>query len=185
VDRAIAFYTQQLGFRVKLRPAPDFALVTRGDLNLILSGPGTSGARPMPDGRPQVPGGWNRIVVYVERIDSAIAALANAGARFRNKVEEGPGGKQVLVEDPDGNPVELHEAPELRAAGRRVRPDAPGDDPKQVSQGIVVGYALGVSVLSLSTGRMQQELQSAKHEMFGGSSGSHTPASGSHALRHS
>ena len=83
----------------------------RGDLHLILSGPKTSGARPMPDGRQQEPGGWNRIVVYVESIDATIAALTNAKVRFRNEVEVGPGGKQILLDDPDGNPVELHEGP--------------------------------------------------------------------------
>jgi glyoxylase I family protein len=80
-------------------------------LHLILSGPGSSGSRPMPDGRGQQPGGWNRIVLYVEDLDTTLAALRAAGARFRNEVEKGPGGRQVQVDDPDGNPVELHEAP--------------------------------------------------------------------------
>ena len=111
VERAIAFYTQQLGFKLTQRSGPVFATVSRGDLHLLLSGPGSSGSRPMPDGRRQEPGGWNRIVVYVENIDSTIAALQSEGARFRNAIEEGPGGKQIEVEDPDGNPVELHEAP--------------------------------------------------------------------------
>jgi glyoxylase I family protein len=110
LDRAVAFYTQRLGFQVTQRTGP-VAIVSRGDLHLLFSGPGSSGSRPMPDGRRQEPGGWNRIVLYVDSIDNTIAALTEPGARFRNKVEVGPGGKQILVEDPDGNPVELHEAP--------------------------------------------------------------------------
>ena len=110
VDRAVAFYTQHLGFQVTQRTGP-VAIVSRGDLHLLFSGPASSGSRPMPNGRRQEPGGWNRIVLYVDSIDSTIAALTEAGARFRNKVEVGPGGKQILVEDPDGNPVELHEGP--------------------------------------------------------------------------
>jgi len=112
VDRSQAFYTQRLGFRVVQRPAPILAILARGDLHLILSGPGASGSRPMPDGRKQEPGGWNRIVLYVEDLDTTISALQEAEARFMNEVEEGPGGKQILVEDPDGNPIELHEAPD-------------------------------------------------------------------------
>jgi glyoxylase I family protein len=111
VDRAVAFYTQNLGFRDTHRPGPVLAIVSRGDLHLILSGPGASGSRSMADGREQEPGGWNRIVLYVENLDSTIARLEAAGARFRNQVEVGPGGKQIQVDDPDGNPIELHEAP--------------------------------------------------------------------------
>jgi catechol 2,3-dioxygenase-like lactoylglutathione lyase family enzyme len=111
VDRAVAFYTEHLGFRVAQRSGPVIAIVARGDLHLILSGAGSSGARPMPDGRRQEPGGWNRIVLYVDNLDATITALKGTGSRFRNEVEVGPGGKQILVEDPDGNPVELHEAP--------------------------------------------------------------------------
>ena len=110
VERAIEFYTKQLGFELAQRSGP-ITIVSRGDLHLILSGPTSSGARPMPDGRRQESGGWNRIVVYVESIDAAIARLKTAGARFRNDVEVGPGGSQILVDDPDGNPIELHEAP--------------------------------------------------------------------------
>lgn len=110
VDRAVAFYTQHLGFQVTQRTGP-VAIVSRGDLHLLFSGPASSGSRPMPDGRRQEPGGWNRIVLYVDSISSAIDALTKAGACFRNKVEVGPGGKQILVEDPDGNAVELHEEP--------------------------------------------------------------------------
>lgn len=111
VNRAVAFYTGHLGFRLAQRSGPVVAIVSRGDLHLLLSGPGSSGARPMPDGRRQEPGGWNRIVAYVENLDSTIAALKAAGLQFRNEVEVGPGGTQILVEDPDGNVVELHEAP--------------------------------------------------------------------------
>lgn len=107
----MAFYTQRLGFKFVQKAGP-VLIVSRGDLHLLLSGPGSSGARPMPGGRQQEPGGWNRIVVYVSDIDATIAALKEAGARFRNELEVGPGGKQIQVEDPDGNPVELHEAPQ-------------------------------------------------------------------------
>lgn len=110
VDRAVAFYTQHLGFRLTQRSGP-VAIVSRGDLHLLFSGPASSGSRPMPDGRLQEPGGWNRIVLYVDNLDSTIAVLTGAGARFRNEVEVGPGGKQILVDDPDGNPVEFHEGP--------------------------------------------------------------------------
>jgi catechol 2,3-dioxygenase-like lactoylglutathione lyase family enzyme len=113
VDRAIAFYTQHLGFQVTQKSGP-VAIVSRGDLHLLFSGPASSGSRPMSDGRGQEPGGWNRIVLYVDCIDSTIAALRKAGARFRNEVEVGPGGKQILVDDPDGNPVEFHEGPESK-----------------------------------------------------------------------
>ncbi len=113
VDRAFAFYTERLGFQGR-RLGAVMAIVSRGDLHLLLSGPSASGSRPMPDGRQQEPGGWNRIVVYVEHLDSTIGALRSASSpetRFRNEVEVGPGGKQILIEDPDGNPIELHEAP--------------------------------------------------------------------------
>jgi glyoxylase I family protein len=111
IDRAIAFYTERLGFKVEQRSGQVFATISRGDLHLLLSGPGSSGARPMPDGRRQEPGGWNRIVLYVDNLDSVMSALKAGGSRFRNEVETGPGGKQVQIEDPDGNPIELHEAP--------------------------------------------------------------------------
>jgi len=109
LDRALVFYVQHLGFQLAHRAGP-VAAVRRGDLNLLLSGPESSGSRPMPDGRRQEPGGWNRIVLYVESLDSTVTALRGVGARFRNEVESGPGGKQIQVEDPDGNPVEIHEA---------------------------------------------------------------------------
>ncbi len=111
VDRAVAFYTTHLGFELELRPGPVLAIVSRGDLHLLLSGPEASGSRPMPDGQRQQPGGWNRLVLYVLDLDSTIAALKAANARFRNDVEVGPGGKQIQLDDPDGNPIELHEAP--------------------------------------------------------------------------
>ena len=111
VDRAMRFYTQHLGFQVAQRPAPMLAIVDRGDLHLILSGPGASGSRPMPNGREQEPGGWNRIMLYVDDLDSTIASLEATGTRFRNRVEVGPGGKQIQIDDPDGNPIELHQAP--------------------------------------------------------------------------
>lgn len=111
IERAIAFYTQHLGFQLVQRSGSVFATVRRGDLHLLLSGPESSGSRPLPDGRRQEPGGWNRIVLYVDDLASTIAGLRTAGSRFRNEVEVGPGGKQIQIEDPDGNPVELHEAP--------------------------------------------------------------------------
>jgi glyoxylase I family protein len=111
VERAIAFYTEHLGFELIQRAGAVFATVSRGELRLLLSGPRSSGARPMPDGRQQEPGGWNRIVLFVKDIDATIASLRSAGTRFRNEIEVGPGGKQIQLEDPDGNPIELHEAP--------------------------------------------------------------------------
>jgi predicted enzyme related to lactoylglutathione lyase len=111
VPRAVAFYTEQLGFELTQRSGPVFATVSRGNLHLLLSGPGSSGRRPMPDGRQQEPGGWNRIVLYVADLDATIADLRAGGAKFRNEIEAGPGGRQIQIEDPDGNPIELHEAP--------------------------------------------------------------------------
>src|SRR5499425_2841977 len=90
VDRAVAFYTQHLGFELKLSAGTAFAAVARGNLNVLLSGPQSSGSRPMPDGRRQEPGGWNRIVLYVDDLSSTVAALRSAGTRFRNDVESGP-----------------------------------------------------------------------------------------------
>jgi glyoxylase I family protein len=114
VDRAVAFYTEHMGFHLDQRSGAVFATVSRGDLHLLLGGPGSSGPRAMPDGRRQEPGGWNRIVLYVENLDAMISALRSAGTRFRNEVEVGPGGNQIQIEDPDGNPIELHEAPNER-----------------------------------------------------------------------
>jgi catechol 2,3-dioxygenase-like lactoylglutathione lyase family enzyme len=110
-ERAIAFYTRQLGFAVEQQVGKAFASVIRGELRLILGGPGSSGSRPMPDGRRQEPGGWNRIVLYVGDLNQQIERLRAAGVHFRNQVEVGPGGSQIQIEDPDGNPIELHEAP--------------------------------------------------------------------------
>jgi len=109
VDRAIAFYTKLLGFKLEHQAGAAFAMVSRGSLQLVLSGPGSSGARPMPDGRRQEPGGWNRIILYVADLDDEIRKMKAADVRFRNAVEVGPGGKQIQIEDPDGNPIELHE----------------------------------------------------------------------------
>jgi catechol 2,3-dioxygenase-like lactoylglutathione lyase family enzyme len=110
LDRAISFYTKQLGFQLQQRSGP-VATVSRGSLHLLLSGPGSSGSRPIADGRRQEPGGWNRIVLYVDDLDELVARLRNAGAKFRNAVEVGPGGKQIQIDDPDGNPIEIHEGP--------------------------------------------------------------------------
>ena len=110
VNRAIEFYTQLLGFALDQRQGP-FAAVSLGNLRLILSGPGTSGARPMPDGQKQQPGGWNRILVYVEDLEERVRSLTEAGVPFRNAIETGQGGSQILIEDPDGNPIELHQPP--------------------------------------------------------------------------
>jgi glyoxylase I family protein len=109
VQRSIDFYTKTLGFGVDMQKLPAFAQVSLGALKLILSGPGASGSRPMPDGRLQEPGGWNRVVVEVQDLPARISELKGQAVRFRNKMESGPGGKQVQVEDPDGNPVELFE----------------------------------------------------------------------------
>jgi glyoxylase I family protein len=109
VSRSVNFYTQQLGFKLNQQHLPAFAEVSIADFNLILSGPGASGSRPMPDGRKQEPGGWNRIVLKVDDLPSRIEALKKAGLHFRNEMEAGPGGKQIQLEDPDGNPIELFE----------------------------------------------------------------------------
>ncbi|MBL8741830.1 MAG: VOC family protein [Myxococcales bacterium] len=111
IERSLAFYTQRLGFSLEQRSGPVFASVTRGNLRLLLSGPGSSGSRPMPDGRKQESGGWNRIVLYVENLDAQIAALKAGDVAFRNEVEQGPGGSQILIDDPDGNAIELHQEP--------------------------------------------------------------------------
>ena len=107
--RAVAFYTERLGFKLDQQNLPAFAQVSVGHLKLILSGLGASGSRPMPDGRKQEPGGWNRIVLQVEDLPARIEALQKAGVHFRNQMEVGPGGRQIQIEDPDGNPVELFE----------------------------------------------------------------------------
>lgn len=112
VDAAIAFYTGHLGFAVEMHPAPGFALLSRGPLRLALSAPGGrgGGGQPMPDGRQPEPGGWNRISLPAADLEADVAALRAAGASFRNDIVTGVGGKQILVEDPAGNPIELFEA---------------------------------------------------------------------------
>ena len=109
VSRSIDFYTHRLGFKLDQQHLPAFAQVSVGNLELILSGPGASGSRPMPDGHNQEPGGWNRIVLQVADLQVRIEVLKKAGLRFRNEMEVGPGGKQIQLEDPDGNPIELFE----------------------------------------------------------------------------
>ena len=109
VQRAIAFYTKALGFNLDMQNLPAFGQVSIGGLKLILSGPGASGSRPMPDGRQQEPGGWNRVLLQVQDLGAQIAHLKEAGLRLRNEMEVGPGGKQIQIEDPDGNPIELFE----------------------------------------------------------------------------
>ena len=109
VQRSIGFYTQTLGFNLDMENLPAFGQVSIGGLKLILSGPGASGSRPMPDGRQQEPGGWNRALLQVQDLAALIPHLKEAGLRFRNEIEAGPGGKQIQIEDPDGNPIELFE----------------------------------------------------------------------------
>ena len=109
VARAVDFYVRRLGFQLDLQNLPAFAQVSTGALKLFLSGPGASGSRPLPDGRAQEPGGWNRVVLQVAELPSRIDALKKSGLHFRNEMEVGPGGKQIQLEDPDGNPIELFE----------------------------------------------------------------------------
>ncbi|HET7631370.1 MAG TPA: VOC family protein [Gemmatimonadaceae bacterium] len=117
VDAAIAFFTQQLGFVLDMHPAPPFAMLHLGDLRLVLSAPNPrgGGGQAMPDGTVQSPGGWNRFAIEVEDLDAVVARLRSAGVKFRNEIVTGVGGRQVIVEDPSGNPVELFE-PSLREA---------------------------------------------------------------------
>jgi catechol 2,3-dioxygenase-like lactoylglutathione lyase family enzyme len=107
VEAAVAFYTEHFGFTLRTDAAPAFADVVRGNLRLLLSGPASSAGRPMPDGRTPEPGGWNRIHLLVDDIDAEVARLRAAGIGFRNDVVTGPGGRQILLDDPAGNPVEL------------------------------------------------------------------------------
>jgi catechol 2,3-dioxygenase-like lactoylglutathione lyase family enzyme len=112
IDAAVAFYTSHLGFAVELRPAPGFANLSRGNLRLLLNRPGAGGAgQAMPDGRTPQPGGWNRIRIEVDDLEKRVQALRESGARFRNDIVIGNGGKQILLEDPSGNPIELFEPP--------------------------------------------------------------------------
>ncbi len=109
LDRGVDFYTSLLGFRLEQRAGP-VAIVSRGALHLLLSGPDSSGSRPI-DGQRQEPGGWNRIVLYTEDFEADVGRLRSAGVTFRDEIKVGPGGKQVQITDPDGNPIELHQAP--------------------------------------------------------------------------
>ncbi|HEV8434560.1 MAG TPA: VOC family protein [Thermoanaerobaculia bacterium] len=109
VARSVEFYTKQLGFKLEQQVLPAFAQVSVGELKLALSGPTASGSRPMPDGQTQEPGGWNRIMLSVTDLPAQIADLEAAGIHFRNQMETGPGGRQIQLEDPDGNPIELFE----------------------------------------------------------------------------
>jgi catechol 2,3-dioxygenase-like lactoylglutathione lyase family enzyme len=109
VDAAIPFYTEQLGFILTMHPAPTFAMLSRGDLRLVLSAPSGAGGggQAMPDGRRPEPGGWNRFTLEVDDLEATVAALRGAGAHFRNDIVTGIGGQQILVDDPSGNPIEL------------------------------------------------------------------------------
>jgi catechol 2,3-dioxygenase-like lactoylglutathione lyase family enzyme len=109
VDAAIAFYCDRLGFSEVMHPAPAFAMLARGDLRLVLSAPNPEGGggQAMPDGRIPEPGGWNRFMLQVDDLEGLVASLRDAGVRFRNEIVTGVGGKQILVDDPAGNPVEL------------------------------------------------------------------------------
>jgi catechol 2,3-dioxygenase-like lactoylglutathione lyase family enzyme len=109
IDAAIAFYERQLGFQTVMHPAPEFAMLTRGDLRLVLSvpNPAAGGGQAMPDGTTQQPGGWNRFSVEVDDLAATVERLRKAGAHFRNEIVTGTGGKQIIVDDPSGNPVEL------------------------------------------------------------------------------
>jgi glyoxylase I family protein len=109
VSRSVTFYTKHLAFTLEHQQLPAFANVSCGALHLLLSGPGASGSRPLPDGRRQEPGGWNRIVLRVSDLPARIDAWEKAGLHFRNKMEVGPAGRQIQLEDPDGNPIELFE----------------------------------------------------------------------------
>ena len=109
VDTAIAFYCERLGFEEKMHPAPTFAMLTRGDLRLVLSAPSGAGGggQAMPDGTSPVPGGWNRIMLELEDLATSVATLRDAGVHFRNEIVTGVGGMQILLDDPSGNPIEL------------------------------------------------------------------------------
>lgn len=122
VDAAISFYTERLGFKVDMHPAPGFAAISRGELSLLLNRPGAGGAgQAMPDGRVPAPGGWNRIQIEVDDLAATVERLRAAGCRFRNEIVTGMGGRQILLEDPSGNPIELSEpsrgsdAPKIKA----------------------------------------------------------------------
>jgi len=110
LDAAVAFYVERLGFKVEMQPGPGFAVLSQGNLRLLLNRPGAGGAgQPMPDGRRPEPGGWNRIQIEVSALDREVEALREAGASFRSDIVTGRGGSQILLEDPSGNPIELFE----------------------------------------------------------------------------
>ena len=109
VARSVAFYTTHLGFTLEHQQLPAFASISLGDAQILLSGPEASGSRPMPNGQRQEPGGWNRVVLKVKDLPACIAELQKAAVHFRNEMETGPGGRQIQIEDPDGNPIELFE----------------------------------------------------------------------------
>jgi glyoxylase I family protein len=113
VARSVTFYTERLGFELQHQQPPAFASVSLGGATILLSGPGASGSRSMPDGQRQEPGGWNRVVLKVSDLPGLIAELTKAGVRLRNEMETGPGGRQIQIEDPDGNPIELFEPARL------------------------------------------------------------------------
>ena len=123
VDAAVGFYTKQLGFILEMRPAPPFAMLSRGDLRLVLSAPNPmgGGGQSTPDGRKPEPGGWNRFAIEVSDLAATVDRLRKAGAQFRNEIVTGVGGKQILVDDPSGNPIELFEPmiPEARLKGQK------------------------------------------------------------------
>lgn len=110
VARSVAFYTTHLGFTLVHQQLPAFASISLGDAQLLLSGPGASGSRPLGDGRRQEPGGWNRVVLKVKDLPGFIVELRRKAVTFRNEMESGPGGRQIQIEDPDGNPIELFES---------------------------------------------------------------------------
>jgi catechol 2,3-dioxygenase-like lactoylglutathione lyase family enzyme len=122
VDAAIPFYVESLGFKLEMHPAPPFAMLSRGDLRLVLSAPSPAGGggQSMPDGTVPAPGGWNRFAIEVTDLAAEVERLRGAGARFRNDTVTGVGGKQILLEDPSGNPIELFEP--IRAEARLDRP---------------------------------------------------------------
>ena len=124
VDTAIAFYTRELGFKLDMHPAPPFAMLSRGDLRLVLSAPNPlgGGGQSMPDGTKPQPGGWNRFALEVDDLEATVAKLRKAGAHFRNDIVTGVGGKQIILEDPAGNPIELFEPtrPEARLVATEV-----------------------------------------------------------------
>ena len=123
VDAAIPFYTDRLGFHLDIHPAPGFARLSRGDLHLLLNRPGAGGAgQAMPDGQAPAPGGWNRIQLEVEDRAATVEGLKTAGCRFRSEIVTGNGGRQILVEDPSGNPIELFEpfSPDAPSPARRT-----------------------------------------------------------------